>query len=330
MGAEREDLLEIRGLCTWFESAAGVARAVDGVDLALRAGETLALVGESGCGKSVTVLSILGLVPAPGRIVAGSVRFRGRDLRTLSPAALRSIRGREIALVFQEPAIALNPVFTVGEQIAETLRLHEGLARAAARGRALEALAEVGIPRPAECFSAYPHELSGGQRQRVLIAIAIACRPALLLADEPTSALDVTVQAGILELLGELQEKRGLAILLVTHDLAVVAEMAARVAVMYAGRVVESADVFALFERPRHPYTILLLRSRASLASGARSGAIPGSVPSALALPSGCRFAARCPLARARCLEEEPALVPVAGGEPHLAACHFPEEAARL
>ncbi len=326
--AARETLLAIRGLRTCFELESGVLRAVDGIDLTIRAGETVGLVGESGSGKTMTALSILGLVPPPGRIVAGEILFRGRDLVALSTRELRAIRGREIAMIFQEPASALNPVFTVGQQIAEVLRAHAGLARSAARERAIERLAEVGIPDPETRAHAYPHELSGGQRQRAMIAMAIACGPHLLLADEPTSALDVTVQDGILDLLATLQRRTGMALLLVTHDLALVAENAERVAVMYAGAIVESAEVGELFERPRHPYTIALLRSRPS-AAGQR--ALPRSRPGPGELPGGCRYRARCPLARERCAEEPPlaALAPPAGSE-HRVACHFPEEAAAL
>ncbi len=257
-----EPLLQIRGLCVDFETREGTFRALDGVELELHSGETLGLVGESGSGKTLTALAVLSLVPAPGRIVGGEILFRGRDLRALGARELAAVRGREIGLVFQEPASALNPVFTVGEQIAEVLRRHEGRSRGRARARALELLREVGLSDVEARARAYPHQLSGGQRQRALIAMAIAAGPGLLLADEPTSALDVTVQAGILELLRELQRERGMALLLVSHDLAIVAECASRVAVMYAGRIVEVAGTVELFEEPRHPYTLELLRAR--------------------------------------------------------------------
>jgi len=323
-------VLEVRDLRTSFVADAGPVRAVDGVSFDLFAGRTLGLVGESGCGKSATALSILRLVPPPGR-VAGSVRLRGRELSALDDEAMRAVRGAEIAMVFQEPMSALNPVFTVGWQVAEALLVHRRLGKRDARARAIELLAEVGIADAALRARQYPHQLSGGMRQRVMIAMAMACRPAVLLADEPTTALDVTVQAQILELFGELQRKAGTALLLITHDLAVVAETAERVAVMYAGRIVEEASTVELFERPRHPYTIGLLRSLPERTPRGRPlAAIPGSVPSAFDWPSGCRFRTRCPLARALCAEREPALEP-AGAEPgHLAACHFQEEAARL
>ena len=336
--ANGEPLLEIQGLRTWIETERGVARVVDGVDLVLRAGETLGLVGESGSGKSMTALSILALVTRPARIVAGRVLFRGRDLLALPPRELAAVRGNEIAMVFQEPGTALNPVFTAGEQIAEVLRAHRGLSRQAARGRAVELLASVGIPSPAERSRAYPHQLSGGTRQRVMIAMAMACGPALLIADEPTSALDVTVQAEILELLAALRERSGMALFLISHDLALVSGEADRIAVMYAGRIVEEGPVEAVFERPGHPYTIGLLRSRPDAArAGERVPAIAGSVPSAFDYPSGCRFRTRCPLARARCAEEDPALRPAleagSGADPaaeQRVACHFLEEARAL
>jgi oligopeptide/dipeptide ABC transporter ATP-binding protein len=323
-----ENLLEIRELRTCFQHDGTVARAVDGVSLSIRAGRTLGLVGESGSGKSVTALSILRLIPVPGRIEGGSILFRGRDLLALPEEELRRIRGNEIAMIFQEPMSALNPVFTVGEQIAESVRLHRGLERAAARARAIEMLERVGIPDPAARVDEYPHRLSGGMRQRVLIAMAMACDPALLVADEPTTALDVTVQAQILHLIRELRERSGMGVLLITHDLGVIAENAQEVAVMYAGRIVESAAVEELFARPRHPYTIGLLRSLPELARpGERLAAIPGTVPSASAPPSGCRFHTRCPIARESCAREEPALVPLEEGSAHRVACPFVEEA---
>jgi oligopeptide/dipeptide ABC transporter ATP-binding protein len=326
MSEARSDvLLSVEELRTWFEGHGGVRRAVDGVSFTLARGETLGLVGESGSGKSVTALSILGLVPPPGRVAGGRVLFAGRDLLALPAGELRRLRGKELAMVFQEPMTALNPVYTVGEQIVETVRCHLGLGAAAARVRALEMLAAVGIPAPRERIDSWPHELSGGMRQRVLLAMAMCCEPALLLADEPTTALDVTVQAQILELVRDLQRRQGTAVLLITHDLGVVAESADRVCVMYAGRIVEQADVWTLFERPRHPYTLGLLRSQPHLArAGEPLLAIPGAVPDPERLPSGCAFRTRCPLARERCALEEPRLRALGGGQ--LAACHFAEE----
>ena len=323
--ARSDVLLAVEELRTWFEGRSGVRRAVEGVSFTLARGETLGLVGESGSGKSVTALSILGLVPPPGRIVGGRVLFAGRDLLALSPGELRRLRGKELAMVFQEPMTALNPVYKVGEQIAETVRCHLGLDARAARERALAMLAAVGIPAPRERLDAWPHELSGGMRQRVLLAMAMCCEPALLLADEPTTALDVTIQAQILELVRDLQRRQGTAVLLITHDLAVVAEAADRVCVMYAGRIVEQADVWTLFERPRHPYTLGLLRSQPHLARpGEPLEAIPGTVPDPERLPSGCAFRTRCPLARELCALEEPPLRVLGSGQ--LAACHFAEE----
>ncbi len=320
-------LLEIQGLRVVFATEHGVARAVDGVDLALRAGETLGLVGESGSGKTLTALSVLRLVEPPGRIESGRILFRGRDLLSLGERELRGIRGNEIGMVFQEPLSALDPVLRIEDQVGEALSAHRDLARASVRERVRELLALARLPDPAACARSYPHQLSGGMRQRVLIAIAMACDPALVLADEPTSSLDVTVQAEILALLRELRRARGTSFLLITHDLGVVAEMADRVAVMYAGRIVELADAAELFERPAHPYTAGLLASRPGLARPAeRLRAIPGAVPSATDYPSGCRFRTRCPIARPACAESEPALVPVAAGATHLAACPFAGE----
>lgn len=325
-------LLELRGLRTYFPTDDGFAQAVDGVNLTVERGETVALVGESGCGKSVTALSILGLVPPPGQVRTGEVLFKGRDLRKLEAEELRRLRGNEIAMVFQEPMTSLNPVYTVGEQIAETVRLHRGLDRRAARAVALEMLELVGIPSPQERLDAYPHQLSGGMRQRVVIAIAMSCDPALLIADEPTTALDVTVQAQILKLFARLQERSGMGLLLITHNLGIVAETADRVCVMYAGRIVEEAAVEQLLRKPRHPYTIGLMRS---LPERARHGepleTIAGTVPDPARFPSGCRFRPRCPLARAACEESEPELS--AAGAPddsHVAACHFLDEAEGL
>ena len=296
-------LLEIRDLRVAF----GAAMPVDGVGLTLEAGRTLGLVGESGCGKTLTALSILRLVPAPGRIAGGSIRFDGGELVDLDEPAMRALRGRAIGMVFQEPMTALNPVLTVGAQVAEAVTLHERVGRAAARARAVEMLRLVEIPDAEPRADAYPHQLSGGMRQRVMLAVALACRPALLIADEPTTALDVTIQAQILDLLGSLQRQLGMAILLVTHDLGVVAERADTVAIMYAGRVVESGPAAVVLGAPQHPYTRGLL---ASLPDGRRGrlAAIPGTVPDPLHLPGGCRFRDRCAEAIAACADAEPPL----------------------
>jgi peptide/nickel transport system ATP-binding protein len=318
-------LLEVEGLKTHFFTRDGVVRAVDGVSFSVRAGETLAIVGESGCGKSVTSLSILRLIASPpGRTVAGSIRFEGRDLLTLSEREMRDVRGNEISMIFQEPMTSLNPVLTIGRQIAEALVLHRGLSRSAAHGRAIEMLALVNIPEPARRVREYPHQMSGGMRQRVMIAMALACSPKLLIADEPTTALDVTIQAQILDLMRGLKEKTGAAIVLITHDLGVVAEMAQRVVVMYAGRKVEEASVGALFARPRHPYTQGLLHSIPRLgatATGARKRLeeIRGMVPSMRDAIPGCVFAPRCAYATERCRTEYPPLEQKSEG--HVVAC---------
>jgi peptide/nickel transport system ATP-binding protein len=324
-------LLDIRGLKTHFRTDAGWLHAVDGVDLSVDAGETVCLVGESGSGKSVTAMSILKLVPMPpGRIVAGQVLWDGRDLVPLPPAEMQKLRGREIGVVFQEPMTALNPVYTVGEQICEGLRLHEGLSKAAAMERAAELLALVHISQPSRRVHDYPHQFSGGMRQRVMIAMALACKPRLLIADEPTTALDVTIQAQILDLLTELKERLGMAVLLITHAMGVVAEVAQRVVVMYAGQVIEEGSVEEVFERPWHPYTQGLIRSipriDADVARGARLVSIPGTVPSLVEPPPGCRFAPRCAYARDACTQATPALREVGIG--HRVACIL-EEAPR-
>ena len=333
-GAEQKrPLLELKQLKTHFFSEEGTARAVDGVTYTLLEGETLGVVGESGCGKSVTALSVMGLVPQPpGRIVGGQILFRGVDLLGYDEAQMREIRGNEIAMIFQEPMTALNPVFTVGNQIVEAVRLHQGLDRSAARMRAIEMLTRVGIPSPESRVDEYPHQLSGGMRQRVMIAMAMSCDPALLIADEPTTALDVTIQAQILDLMRHLQETEGMSMLLITHDLGVVAETAQHVAVMYAGKVVEYAAADDLFAKPRHPYTIGLLRSLPDMGQiGERLETIPGIVPSAFRFPSGCRFRTRCTLASDVCTQEEPPLLPVEGSGPgHTVACHHLEEAEKL
>jgi peptide/nickel transport system ATP-binding protein len=321
-------LLEIRGLRTHFRTDDGWLHAVDGVDLSVDAGETVCIVGESGSGKSVTAMSVLQLVPMPpGRIVAGQVLWDGRDLVPLPPAEMQRLRGREIGVVFQEPMTALNPVYTVGEQIGEGLRLHEGLSRAAALERAAELLALVHISQPSRRVHDYPHQFSGGMRQRVMIAMALACKPRLLIADEPTTALDVTIQAQILDLLAELKERLGMAVLLITHAMGVVAEVAQRVVVMYAGQVVEEGSVEEVFERPWHPYTQGLIRSipriDADASRGARLVSIPGTVPSLVDPAPGCRFAPRCAYARAACTQATPALREVGPG--HRVACILEE-----
>jgi oligopeptide/dipeptide ABC transporter ATP-binding protein len=303
-------LLEVRNLRTHFPTRAGLVRAVDGVSFCVDGGELLGLVGESGCGKSITALSIMRLIAPPGKIVGGEIIFDGKNLLTLSEEEMRQIRGDDIAMIFQDPMTSLNPVFTVGEQIAEALRLHRKLSRKEARAAAIEAMREVAIPDPARRADDYPHQLSGGMRQRVMIAMALACNPKLLIADEPTTALDVTIQAQILELLDELRKTRELAVLLITHDLGVVAEVADRVAVMYTGRIVEESPVQELFARPRHPYTEGLLRSVPKLtpeyvAKKSRLETIEGVVPSPTDLPPGCHFAPRCQYRIPRCTEEE-------------------------
>ena len=320
-----EPLLRVRDLKTYFvtDRGAGTARAVDGVSFDLQPGETLGIVGESGCGKTVTSLSILRLIPEPpGHIRPGSyIEFEGRNLLSLAPKELRAIRGNRIAMIFQEPMTSLNPVLTIGNQVAEAAIVHQRLTRRAARARAIEMLQQVGIPDPGSRVDHYPHQLSGGMRQRVMIAMALICHPQILIADEPTTALDVTIQAQILELLARLQQQLGMAVLLITHDLGVVAGTADRVVVMYAGQVVETAPTPELFARPRHPYTEGLMASIPRLdRPRERLHSIPGSVPAATAWPAGCRFHPRCPFAWDKCRTEEPPLLntEVAG---HSARC---------
>ncbi len=319
-----EPLLDIRGLKTHFKTDDGMVRAVDGVDLAIDRGETLGVVGESGCGKTVTAMTVLKLIQMPpGRIVAGSILWQGRDLVQLPADAMRKIRSKEIAIIFQEPMTSLNPVYTVGQQIAEVLRLHEGLNRRDAMDRAVEMLRLVHIPTPERRVRDYPHQFSGGMRQRVMIAMALSCNPKLLIADEPTTALDVTIQAQILDLLSEMKARLGMAIMLITHAMGVVAETAQRVVVMYAGRVVEEASVELLFARPLHPYTQGLIRSipRIDTAVGKklRLEAIAGTVPSLIDPPPGCRFAPRCKSAMPACTKAMPELRAVGAG--HKVAC---------
>lgn len=310
---DRQTLLDVKGLRTYFFTEAGIVPAVAGVDLTVRRGEVLGLVGESGCGKSVTSLSIMGLVSRPGKVVDGEIIFDGQDLATLSESEMTHVRGNRISMIFQQPQSCLNPVFTVGDQLSEVLEIHESLGKTAGEKRAIELLEMVGIPEPASRIHAYPHELSGGMAQRVMIAMALACIPELLIADEPTTALDVTIQAQILDLMRNLGSKLDTSIILITHDLGVVAEMCDRVAVMYAGRIVEEASVTDLFQSPAHPYTQALIASTPVLGQAEKDlQPIPGSVPNLINLPEGCKFAPRC---RARveneldiCTEEEPEL----------------------
>ena len=323
-------LLQVQDLRTYFSTDAGLARAVDGVSFEVNEGETLGIVGESGCGKTVAALSIMGLIPSPpGQVMPeSSIRFRGNELVGLPEASMRKTRGNRIAMVFQEPMSSLNPVFTVGNQIQEALVLHRSLARRDARKIGVELLNEVGIPEPDQRFDEYPHQLSGGMRQRVMIAMALSCEPDLLIADEPTTALDVTIQAQILELLAELRARRGMAVLLITHDLGVIAEVCDRVLVMYAGQIVETGTVEEIFVRPSHPYAEGLLRSiPGTSAGGDRLHPIQGSVPSSVDWPSGCRFGDRCPHAWDRCTAESPRLTAPPGGSPScLSRCLLTEE----
>ena len=322
-------LLEVKNLHTAFPTAHGSVMAASGVSFALAGNETKGIVGESGSGKSITLRSLLGLVPEPGRVIEGEVLWDGRDLLTLPAAELRAIRGREIGLIFQDPTSSLNPVYTIGEQIAETLRVKLGMPSRDARNRAAELLDHVGIPAAKSRLGSYPHELSGGMRQRVMIAIAIACRPRLLLADEPTTALDVTIQDQILALLAELQHEFGMAMILVSHDLGVVAQNCDSVAVMYAGHIVEDAPAKALFGAPRHPYTIALLEALPSIRSPGTRGRlhqISGQPPDLAQLPEGCPFRPRCPATRDACSAVGMELVTV--GPAHQTACPFTEEPA--
>lgn len=315
-----EPILDIRGLVTAFNTRNGAIRAVDGISLSVKRGMTLGIVGESGSGKSMLSLSVMGLVPPPGRIAEGQVLFRGTDLTKLSPAKLRDLRGNRIAMIFQEPMTSLNPVHTVGFQIVEALRAHRKESSARLKEEAIEALRKVHIPSPERRFDEYPHQLSGGMRQRVMIAMALVCKPDLLIADEPTTALDVTIQAQILELLRDLQAETGMAIILITHDLGVVAQVADEVAVMYAGKIVERAPVSRIFQDPQHPYTIGLMGSMPRMEEDVdRLVAISGVVPPPFRLPPGCRFNPRCPFAGSECRVEQPALASLT--EAHAVAC---------
>ncbi len=322
--ASERVLLQVHDLVTEFRTDQGVVRAVDGVSFDIRTGETLGMVGESGCGKSVTALSVLRLVPSPpGRIVSGQILFDGEDLLAKDDASMRDMRGNRFAMIFQEPMTSLNPVFTVGDQIAEAIQRHQGHDSRQAWLKTVDMLRQVGIPLPERRAHEYPHQLSGGMRQRVMIAMALSCHPGLLIADEPTTALDVTIQAQILDLMRRLKEETGMSILLITHDMGVVAEMAERVVVMYAGQVVEQAKVEDLFARPLHPYTDGLLRSIPRPGNrGQRLHVIEGSVPDLANPPSGCRFHPRCPLATDRCRHESPSLQEASPG--HLVRCWLP------
>ena len=325
-----EKLLSVKNLRTYFRTEAGEAKAVDGVSFDIDRGETLGLVGESGCGKSVTSLSVMRLIPEPpGKTVGGEIRYRGQDLFQISDDDMRKVRGNDIAMIFQEPMTSLNPVFTCGYQIDEAVILHQGLNPTQAREKTVEMLKLVGIPDPEQRANEYPHQLSGGMRQRVMIAMALSCNPDVLIADEPTTALDVTIQAQILELLEKLQTELGMAVLMITHDLGVIAEVADRVAVMYAGKVVEMSEVNRIFKTPRHPYTIGLLESIPKLNEQKETlSVIPGTVPEATRFPVGCRFAPRCAQADDVCLREEPPLLAIEEDEvagTQQVACWFAE-----
>jgi oligopeptide/dipeptide ABC transporter ATP-binding protein len=319
-----ENLLEIRNLKTYFDVRGGILKAVDDVSLTIKAGETLGLVGESGCGKSVTGASIMRLVPIPpGRIAGGEILFEGRDILKLPESEMRKVRGNKISIIFQEPMTSLNPVFTVGDQVAEVIRLHEKLSQRETRERVIETFRLVRIPAPDSRIKEYPHQMSGGMRQRVMIAMALACHPKLMIADEPSTALDVTIQAQILDLMNQLKEETGASILFITHDLGVIAEMAQRVAVMYAGKIMEGADVDTLFSEPKHPYTIGLMSSIPILGIGKnqkRLSTIPGVVPSLFKLPKGCLFHDRCSVTLKECDQLEPPMIDL--GNHHFVRCH--------
>ena len=327
-----EALLSLENVSTSFFTSKGIVPAVSEVSFAVRPGEILGLVGESGCGKSVTSLTIMGLVAPPGRVTQGRIRFEDRDLAQLDYKSMCELRGNEIAMIFQEPMTSLNPVFTVGRQVSEAILTHRKVGSAEARARTLEMFHLVGIPEPETRLDCYPHQLSGGLRQRVMIAMALVCQPKLLIADEPTTALDVTIQAQILDLMRDLRRRLNTAIILITHDLGVVAEVCDRVVVMYAGMVVEEADIFTLYAQPCHPYTIGLMGSipgtAASMGANGKLQTIPGLVPNLLHLPSGCRFHPRCPVAQPHCREQAPPLFDL--GDGHTARCwNFQDKAVR-
>ena len=326
MSSETSPLLEIENLSTFFHTEDNIVKSVRNVDLAIHKGETLALVGESGCGKSVTALSVMRLIPTPpGRFESGRILFKGQDLLQTSKAEMQNIRGNEISMIFQEPMTSLNPIFTIGNQIMEAIRLHQDKTESQARELALQVLRQVAMPSPESRIDQYPHELSGGMKQRVMIAMAIVCRPALLIADEPTTALDVTIQAQILELLDQLRKETQMAILLITHNLGIVAQYADQVAVMYSGKVVESAPVEELFSSPVHPYTRGLLNSLPKDSPSTKLETIPGSVPHPAYLPEGCAFHPRCAEKLDKCLKMIPPLESLDSGNPHQTACWLHE-----
>ena len=327
--SKTQNLLDVSDLRVYFHTDDGILKAVDGVSFSINGGETLGLVGESGCGKSVTAYSILQLVPAPpARYAGGEIRFRGENLLALNDKAMRRVRGNMISMIFQEPMSSLNPIMKIGRQITEAILEHQKKSKREARDMAIEMLRRVGIPSPETRFNEYPHQMSGGMKQRAMIAMALVCRPQLLIADEPTTALDVTIQAQILDLLNELQRELGMSVLLITHDLGVIAETCDRVAVMYAGRVVEYAPAVELFDKPKHPYTHGLFRSLPTLGEKkAKLAVIPGAVPSPVDFPSGCRFRTRCSMAQEIC-KQEPPLREIRPN--HFAACHFAEEVGEM
>jgi peptide/nickel transport system ATP-binding protein len=313
---KKDTLLSVRELKTYFYTESGAVPSVNGVSFEVKHGETVAVVGESGCGKSVTSLSIMGLVRSPGKIVGGDIRFNGQDLTTISEREYRKLRGNELSMIFQEPLTSLNPLFTIGNQLGEVILQHQQVTKEEAKQKGIEMLKKVGIPRAEQVYRSYPHQLSGGMRQRVMIAMALACESKLLIADEPTTALDVTIQAQILQLMRKLVKENDTAILLITHDLGVVAEMADTVIVMYAGQVVEQADVFTLFATPAHPYTQGLLASTPNIhASGEKLQSIEGTVPTYETMPKGCRFFPRCPYATEQCVHQEPPLMKTGRGQ---------------
>jgi len=326
----KEKLLELKNLKTYFFTEEGVSKAVDGVDFEIYPGETLGVVGESGCGKSVTSLSVMRLIPEPpGKIVEGEILFKGRDITRLSQAEMRKIRGNEISMIFQEPMTSLNPVFTIGDQISEAIIIHKNVSKKEAMEQSVEMLRKVGIPLPEQRVHEYPHQLSGGMRQRVMIAMALSCDPELLIADEPTTALDVTIQAQILDLMNSLKDKFNMSIMMITHDLGVIAEICDRVAVMYAGKIVEYTDVKTLFASPKHPYTWGLMNSIPRMDKEVeRLTAIPGIVPSSLDFPEGCKYNTRCPLADEKCIAEEPEIEEVEKG--HKVRCWYSDKLEEL